>query len=298
MVESPQIHIRVCPDIKAYQDYLPDDWSEAIVKKLPVGSVLERLVLDLALSWRGASYTAQMPATSIKAMHAAALGRGKVVSPDSSIVSYSDGILAKLSLQVPDLVDDRALRARIQAALVTVSADFRDRAAAVKDDFPIEPMWTEFLNDPPFQLSLWGSQRVAYVAFYNAYEAFLIDCLKFGTGLLRLRTTDKPEFNDALRKALGEDVSSPCWSHHEINIARLVRHAFSHNGGRLTDDLKKQKHCIEVIEDDLQIMPQDIHRMLNRLRAAVAEATAVMLKNPKFLSLDRGLSGVVPIEEN
>lgn len=52
-------------------------------------------------------------------------------------------------------------------------------------------MWNEFLNDPPFHLSLLGSQRVAYVAFYNAYEAFLIiDCLKFGKGLLRLRTTD------------------------------------------------------------------------------------------------------------
>lgn len=278
MVESPQIHIRVNPEIKAYQDYLPDDWSEAIVKQLPVGSVLERLVLDLALSWRSASYTAQMPATSIKAMHAAALGRGKMVSPDSSIVSYSDGILAKLSLQIPELVEDRALRALIQAALVAVAPDFRDRAAAVKDDFPIEPMWDEFLNDPPFHLSLWGSQRVAYVAFYNAYEAFLIDCLKFGKGVTRLRTTDKPEFNEALRTALGQDVTNPCWSHHEINLARLARHALSHNEGRLTEELKKQKHGIELIDDDLQIMPQDIHRMLNRLRAAVAEATAVMLK--------------------
>jgi hypothetical protein len=285
MAEQPKRRISTYPGIKAYQEYMPDDWGEKLIGPIREGTILERLLLDLAVSWRSASYTAQMPATAIKAMHAAAIGRAKFVSPDTSIVAYSDAILAKLSRQVPELVENSGLRARIQAALVTVAAEFRDQAAAVKDDYPLEPIWAEFMNDTAFRISLWSSQRVAYVAFYNAYESFLVDCLKVGKGLSSLRSTDKKAFNDALRTALSKDISGPCWSHHEINIPRLVRHALSHNGGRITTDLKNipQKHGIEVIDDVLQIMPEDVHRMLRRLRKAVEEIVTATIGDPKFL---------------
>jgi hypothetical protein len=112
-----------------------------------------------------------------------------------------------------------------------------------------------------------------------------VDCLKVGKGLSSLRSTDKKAFNDALRTALAEDITGPCWSHHEINIPRLIRHALSHNGGRVTEDLKNvsQKHGIEVIDEVLQIMPEDLHRMLRRLRKAVEETVAATIAASKFL---------------
>src|SRR5262249_32508361 len=151
----------------------------------------------------------------------------------------------------------------------------RAARSAVTPEMPIEPIWAHFLEQDAFAMSVWSSQWVSYVAFYNAYEAFIVDCLKVGTGLSSLRSTDKKAFNEALRTGLGRDISGPCWSHHEINIARLVRHALSHNGGRETDDLKKQKHGVKLISDALQIVPEDNHRMLRRLRKAVEEVIAV-----------------------
>jgi hypothetical protein len=50
------------------------------------------------------------------------------------------------------------------------------------------------------------------------------------------------EFKKGLRTAFARDVADPCWFHPEINIARLIRHALSHNGGRVTEYLKNQKH--------------------------------------------------------
>ena len=82
MAEQPDRRICTDPDIKVYQDYMPDEWGESIIGLIPRGTILERLVLDLAISWRSASYTAQMPVTAIKAMHAAAVGHGKFVAPD------------------------------------------------------------------------------------------------------------------------------------------------------------------------------------------------------------------------
>jgi hypothetical protein len=149
MIDQPLSMIRTDPDIKAYQDYMPNDWGEGTMGPLPSGTVLERLVCDLGLSWRSASYTAQMPAASINVMHAAMVGRGKFKSPDSSIVAYSNAILAKLSRQIPELVENSALRARNQAALVTVAAEFRDQAAAVTEDYPVEPIWAQFMRIRP-----------------------------------------------------------------------------------------------------------------------------------------------------
>jgi hypothetical protein len=276
--------IHIGTDIKTYEGYIPDDWGEKNIGPIPKGTILERLLLDLAMSWRSVSYTAQMPATSIRLMHTAALGRGNYVSKDSSIVAYSETIIAQLCQRVPEVFENSSLRARIIAELAIISAEFRDRAAAVPDDFPLEPIWADFMKHSSFRMSIWSSQRVAYMAFYNAYEAFIVDCLKVGTGLSRLRSTDKKVFNDALRTGLRKDIFCPCWSHQEINIARLVRHALSHNGGRITEELKSQKHGIKLIGEELQIVPEDNHRMLNRLRKAVEEIIGVTSDDPKFLA--------------
>jgi hypothetical protein len=283
-MDEPDRHIHTDPDIAAYAGYMPEDWGENTINPIPEGTVLERLLMDLAMGWRCASYTAQMPVTSIRAMHAAALGRSKFVSPDSSIVAYSEQIIAKLARRVPELVENSKLRARLLSELVSIAAEFRERAEAVKREFPIEPMWAEFRKEVGFEISLWASQRVAFVAFYNAYEAFIVDCLKVGTGRSQLRSTDKKPFNEALRCGLSADISAPCWWHHDINIARLVRHALSHNGGRETEDLKKQKHGIKLIGEELQIVPEDIHRMLRRLRKGVEEVIALTHSDSKFMA--------------
>lgn len=270
-------------DIDAYSGYIPDDWSEKFVGFISEGSVMDRLLLDLVLSWRCASYTAQLPASLIRAIHAAGLGRKSFVSPDSSIVAYSDRIIEKLTLRVPDLIENRLLRAKVMKELVTLAAEFRDHAATLKHEYPIEPIWAQFMEDVAFRISLWASQRVAYVAFYNAYEAFIVDCLKVVTGLSSLRSTDKKVFNEALRTGMRSDVSSACWSHHEINIARLIRHALSHNGGRETEDLKRQKHGVMLIGGELQIVAEDNHRMLRRLRNAVEVIVDATRVDQRFL---------------
>ena len=95
-------HIFTDSDINACQGYLPDEWGENTIGTIPEGTLLERLLLDLALAWRSASYTAQLPATSIRAMHAAAIGRASFVTPDSSIVAYSEKIIAQLTQKVPE----------------------------------------------------------------------------------------------------------------------------------------------------------------------------------------------------
>jgi hypothetical protein len=237
--------------------------------------------MDLVLAWRAIAYTASMPVTAIKAMQAATLGYAKYVSPDGSIISFAESILAKVSRKIPELVEDRDLRSRLMSEFAIVADEFRARRSTITPEMPIEPLWQEFLEQDAFRLSVWASQRIAYVAFYNAYESFLVNCAKRALGVTQLRVSEKP-FLSALRNAFGSDLSGVCWTNHEIHISREVRHSLSHAGGRETEKLKKQKHGIKLVDDVLQIFPDDNHNLLRRLRAGIDALISAAVAHPRF----------------
>lgn len=261
-----------------YEGYIPDDWAPKAFGPVKPGSALDNQLVDLLLGWRTTAYTASMPATAIKVAQSTTLGYAKYVSPDGMIVAHSEAIVAKVSRKVPELVEGRRLREALLKELVTVADELRAAHSAATPEMPI---WADFLKQDAFALSVWSSQRVSYVAFYNAYEAFLVDCAKLASGVGQLRATDK-DFKEALRSGFGKDISSPCWSHHEINNARLVRHALSHADGRETADLKKQRHGVKVLDGKLQIVPHDNHNLLRRLRASVEALVDAAAADPKF----------------
>jgi hypothetical protein len=267
--------------MEQYENYLPDDWAGKLYDASNASAGLYQMVVDLVLAWRTTAYTAMMPATAIKAMQAATLGYATYNTSDAGVVYYSEAILAKVSRKVPELVEDRNLRARLISELAIVADEFRTAGEKVKPEMPIEPLWREFLEQDAFRLSVWSSQRVAYVAFYNAYEAFLVDNVKRALGVASLRATSD-EFKEGLRIGFAKDISTPCWTHHEINNARLVRHALSHAGGRETADLNKQRHGVKIVDGVLQIVPADIHGMLRRLRPGVDAVVAAAVTDPKF----------------
>lgn len=185
--------------------------------------------------------------------------------------------------QTTRIARDPALAARMRKALLQIAIEKRERLAEIKDTFPIEHIWADFMKQDAFRLALWESQRSSYLAFYNAYEAFLVSCLKIGTGRTCLRAADR-DFKEVLRTGLLEDIAKPCWFHGEILLAREVRNALSHNGGQESPALKKIQHKLKVIDEDVHIVAGDVHRMLMRLRLAVEKIISVTKCDPKFLS--------------
>jgi hypothetical protein len=288
---DPVRNIYIDNRIESYEGYVPDDWAAKAFAPVKPGSAFDHLLVDLLLAWRTTAYTASMPATAIKVAQASTLGYAKFVSPDSSIVAFADAVLAKVTRKVPELVEDRGLRVSLVSEIATVSDEFRAQRAAVIPEAPIEPIWQDFLKQEAFAQSVWSSQRVCYVAFYNAYEAFLVDCAKLALGATQLRASDKA-FLEALRTTFGRDLSGSCWMHREIHIGREVRHALSHAGGRETEKLKKQKHGIKLMEGVLRIVPHDNHNLLRRLRAGVDALITAAVAHPRF-ALSAGGAGEV-----
>ena len=73
---------------------------------------------------------------------------------------------------------------------------------------------------------------------FFAYEDFLANAI---------RTRD-PAYSSknnpikvAFAKHFGDPLTDNCWNHDEVDLARLVRHALAHNGGRFATPLDKYK---------------------------------------------------------
>lgn len=268
--------------IEQYEGWLPDEWAVAVTDRFPLTSPLGQPLLDLVFAWRTTSYTASMPAVSVKSIQSAAVGYAHTVTPDTSIVALIDGLTGRLTRVAPELVTDRELRGRLVSEIAVIADEVRAANVSKQAELPIAPVWAMHLKEPAFLLGLWASQRVSFVSFYNAYEAFLVRGVKHLLGAEKLRAQDK-EFRTALASGIGTDLTGPCWGHHEINRARVVRHALSHAGGRETDDMRKLgRHGFVILDGVLQIVPEDNHTMLKRLRAGVDAFVAAAETHPRF----------------
>jgi hypothetical protein len=267
----------------SYGKYVPDEWSAGFFKNVRENSILDQLLTDFGLTWRTTAYVASMPGTFVKALQVSMLEYAAYTSPDSSLMAFGEKVIAEVSAEVPELIENSGLRRRILAALVTSADAFRSRGkkATTEVDMPIQQLWDHFLKQEAFYMTVSATQRVAYVAFYNAYEAFVVDCVRQVLNAVKLRATDA-EFMDGLKTAFGIDLSGPCWGTREIAIGREVRHALSHAGGRETDKVKNLKPGIALREGILQIVPDDNKKLIAGLRKAVDALVAAAAPLPQF----------------
>jgi hypothetical protein len=265
---DPNRQLFVDDRIDSYIGYLSSEWPQRVSDAAKSAPVLDDILLDLLLAWRTTAYTASMPAVFVQSLQTATESYVSTVSPDSSVIAFADAVLARLSRKLPQIVEDGQLRAELAKELVTLTADIRDARATAKVKVPLEPIWRSYLQLDAFAMGVWSSQRVCYVAFYSAYENFLIRCVKQALGVKQLRTTSA-EFKPALRSRFGRDILDSCWGNSDMNLARLVRHALSHAGGRETDDLRRHRHKITLVDGVLQIAPDDNHSLLKTLKSAV-----------------------------
>ena len=146
----------------------------------------------------------------------------------------------------------------------------------------LEETWNDYVNTNVYKLSLWGSQRICYVAIYNAYENYLVRCVKAACGLSKCRSSQE-HFKDHLKNAYGKDLLKQCWTCDDINIARVARHALSHAGGRITDDVKNLKfHPFKEMDGRINVTPFVTKGLLTVLKDATYALAERSLDKPEF----------------
>lgn len=196
--------------------------------------------------------------------------RGSVGTPDPLGAQVVKVLAQRLPAEMGNTMTNMQ-RKRFAEVIRRIGNEVREsrKQASKENSFTSEFFWQAFLEDPAsseFRLAVWGSQRISYGAIYHAYEDFVTECIRLASGLEEYRTYRIKELLQDAESQFGHDVTEDCVSCHDVQVARLVRNALAHNGGKETEDPRKVEHGIAVRNGELQIMAPDTRRLYNQLK--------------------------------
>ena len=233
------------------------------------------------MEWKAAAYTASMPVEllrHVKAFHDNFVNTGEL---NTHLLQLAFGIPGELVKELPELTGDPELLRKLQTKVMGIGARIHEARTAAKVEFPLDQLWNDYLKESVFQLSLWGSLRICYVAIYSAYDNFLARMVGVVLGQ-RVRTNQ--DFVKHLRNAFGEAICDRCWTQTPVLIARLARHSLAHAGGRVTDELRNLKHGFEVRDDRIQIVPRNVKALWALLKKNVTEVVEAAVAMDRFVT--------------
>lgn len=275
--------IVVDPRYESYQDLFDQQLAESLDAAAAQVPYLVPPTSNLLLQWRGVSYTVTFPASLVDHMSAFAASFVSQQAPHSNIHKLADAVLAQCLLAIPEITSEPSLACKLRNAVLDIAARVPDAYASGTYSLPSAEWWAAYIEKKPFRMTLWSALRIGYMAVFNAYETFVVQCVREITGNATVRSSDR-NFVTVIRECLGETVTQRVWSGTDVKTVQLTRHSLAHAGGRVTPGLRDAPHNIRVHEDVLQIMPADIRRTYTTLARAAID----------LLESARGTAGPTP----
>lgn len=251
--------------LQAYESFYDHTWAKRF-SELTRGTVLDQPAFDLCVNWKAAANTHRTPWILVHSLEWQLNGyaRDDPTRIGAIVGELERRLLVEIGADLPGQarkkltravrkLSDNAIQARTQA--------HREMSAQMS----AEAHWSALMGETEFGLSIWGAQRLCYGAVYHAYENFVRQCVAIIVG----KSPDwRPgaELVQLAQQALGSTVVSQCFSSIEITVARHVRNALAHHGGRITKELEGIRHNIQVIDGTLQISAPDTRNLFDQLK--------------------------------
>ncbi|MFO0825598.1 MAG: hypothetical protein U0792_21165 [Gemmataceae bacterium] len=175
-----------------------------------------------------------------------------------------------------ELGDDikRAHRKEIETAIRKF-----DQAVRIADDsgqatYPIAAHWNEITNLSETQLSISGSQSLAFCAQIFAYECFLVACFESLGGDTEARPSGQ-KFWAEFKRLLGGDPRATYWDDRPVFIAREARNSIAHRGGKAKPELLAADPSLFISpEGIISVRPTDNHELFAVLKSKVSQLLA------------------------
>ena len=273
----------VTTSIEPYREVITRGWCEQLSSLTQKRNFIDEIAFDLILDWRAAELTAKMPVSmldSIRAYHNAFVKNGSVTT---SLIRLSELVPQALAKNLPPVLLNRTDSRELQKALVRIGKKVGRDRKNVDVELSLEDMWQQHLKSPGFQMSLWGSQRVSYVATYNAYDNFVYRMVTAALPHEQCRTIEK-RFPLQFEKAFGSELCDSCWRSEQVHIARLVRNSLSHSGGLVSGKLAEKDHGFETRQNRIHVVPEKLKELFLLLESAVYAIAEKAVTLPQFTS--------------
>ena len=252
----------------SYQPFF-DHASAQQIDQAASGPPLAMIVFDLCSIWKSVSNTHSLPLVMFELLKSFAkeyLGGRDYIGRE-----YVKLLTRRLPGEVGSL--SHMKRKQLGEAFERIYVDIPKRESDVMDAVVVNVWKDEIMPNFDFTTSVWSSQRLCYGATYYAYEDFLVRTYRALVNKPDYRLPNAREFGVAFENAFTAELRDFCFSG-EVNVARLARNALAHNGGRETDELRKEKHSLIVTDGEIQIMPSNNRALFDLLKERATRVVA------------------------
>ncbi|WP_397570387.1 hypothetical protein [Schlesneria sp. T3-172] len=269
--------------MEEYRNVFPDGWAAMFLESAGQAVKIAPLAFNLVVDWQSAVYTAGMPIAIIDHVKGYHDGFSKSDEPNTEMLQILEGLIARLAREVPNLNGDAVLKQELVQMIIKLGIEQRQIVSEVRVEFDVDQAWNQYLGSDVYRLGLWGSQRICFIAMWNAYENFLIRVLKRVGNLQNLRANERPFFN-LLQKEFERNIDLECWGSDDLKLAREVRNSLSHAGGGLIDKLVPllEKSCVfSVTNERVNVYPAQVKWLLGILQTSAMTLIEQTIKLPR-----------------
>lgn len=261
MSDEPTVSIRIDDRLDEYRPFFDQDWAERI-DRLTAGTKLAEPVFNLSIHWRAAANTSAMPWLVCQASQSQ---WGRFLHHQEPFSQrITDVLVDRLAEEMGDSIS-KAKQQRLSDAIQRIGHEVHAQPEDALQ-FDAQTLWKGLLEEPEFQLAIWGSQRLAYSAIYHAYEHLVRETIALATGNPAYRGRRIHALTRDARRLFGPKIAHSCLGSPAVMAARLVRNALAHDGGRETESLKSLAHGLTVEQGVLQIMASDTRELFDLLK--------------------------------
>ena len=274
------------PRPDSYEGFFDREWANSLFRATDE-TKLKESAFDLVRNWHAASNARSLPLIMTNCLKVAEERTIRENEPMDrrKIRKFTQRLVADLEANGQRVRP--TLKKSLQAALERIDSDCdvalqnaREAVVATRPD-----LWDAFLGQSEFTTCLWALERLCYSSLYYNYEWFLTECIRIKRNDNGYRfQRQQGDFKDVFRAAFGPALQQECWSDQRVTIARYTRHALVHNGGRMTEVLRKQPHDLLVNGDEIQVgapHTNALFLLLSKKVLALAEAASQMVEFQK-----------------
>jgi hypothetical protein len=273
--------IYIDPDIDSYQNYIDDNQIDDILNVAKDTPKLNKLVTNLLIDWRGAAYTASLSSFVLK--HSKSFIEGYVNNkPNSLLIELVEAFTHRCSKEIKDLVNYSSIKEKLASILIKIGDETLQKYEKSSFEFPTEIAWETYLEKHYYQLSIWSSQRLSYLTIYTSYENFITQLMRIALEKPDYKMPKSDDFKNQFRNIFNQELLDKCWNDRNIKITRYARHSLSHVSGEETEELKNFGHNFVMVNNKIQITPNDIKNLFCDTSKAVKELVVKSSTMDKF----------------
>lgn len=268
--------IRFDNNLDSYQGFFDHSWMKQL-SILTIDSQLENATMALGASWKGASNVRRMPWLMM-------------IGLKDAVENFSN-YHQPIPIQVLSVLIEKIAKGLERNAITLIGSE---RRALIKEIQQIETellqgrsknpleidehhLWRQYLGQDEFLLCLWMSEINAYCSIYFAYENFLINAIKTLGKFENLRSIKL-----AVKKTtelFDNELTKILWKDETVKKARLIRNALVHNGGKITDELKRYSDQLLLEDGQIVIMPEQTNQLYSTLKDKITRFCQIAIRS-------------------